>query len=114
MLGSKLVFLTVLMAIGVVNAQHTRKPENWKIDFVNSHGASISESGYGGRDCIAVASGEFPVDWTKYNGPAPGNVKNTCCIQQYSDAACSHRVDNICTLHAPLQKTSLYYKIVNC
>ncbi|CAO3691931.1 unnamed protein product [Umbelopsis ramanniana] len=115
MLGSKLALLTVLLALGAVSAQTSnRKPKSWKIDYVDAQGTLTSESGYGERECTTVPSGEFLKDWTKYNGPAPGNVKNTCCIQQYSDAGCTAQLNNICTLHKSLKKTSQYYQIVNC
>ncbi|KAG2180696.1 hypothetical protein INT44_003703 [Umbelopsis vinacea] len=115
MLGSKLALLMVLMAVGIVNAQTSnRKPKSWKIDFVDAQGTITSESGYGERECTTVTSGEFLKEWTKYNGPAPGNVKNTCCIQQYTDVGCTAQINNICKLQKNLKKTSLYYRIVNC
>lgn len=115
MLGSKLALLTVLLALGAVSAQTSnRKPKNWKIDYEDAHGTLSSESGYGERECTTVPSGEFLKDWTKYNGSPPNNGKNTCCIQQYSDAGCTTRLNNICTLHKSLDKNSQYYKIVNC
>jgi hypothetical protein len=115
MISSKLALLMVFLVVGTVNAQTSnRKPKSWKIDFVDAHGTLTSESGYGERECTTVTSGEFTKNWTKYNGPAPGNVKNTCCIQQYSDAGCAAQINNVCTIHSPLKKTSLNYKIVNC